>query len=127
MKKLLIAALLSTGFVANIQVAHANDQIAESLCGYIEADSKSRLRKVLKENNLRIRNIFGSIACDGQDMLRFAVSSEANKVGGFILSKLPVKLLTEPGPDGKTFDQWAQELGHAGSPVVQSAQDKVSG
>lgn len=127
MKKLLIAALISTGFAANIQVAHANDQLAESLCGYIEADSKSRLRKVLKENKLRVRNIFDSISCDGQDMLRFAVSSEANKVGGFILSKLPVKTLMEPGADGKTFNQWADELGHSGSPVVQSALDKVNG
>jgi len=127
MKKLLIAALISTGFAANIQVAHANDQLAESLCGYIEADSKSRLRKVLKENKLRVRNIFDAISCDGQDMLRFAVSSEANKVGGFILSKLPVTSLTATGPDGKTFDQWAQELGHGNSPVVQSAQDKVGG
>ncbi len=127
MKKLLIAALVSTGFAADIQVAHANDQIVDSLCGYIEADSKRRMRKVLKENKLRIRNIYDSVTCDGQDMLRFAVSSEANKVGGFILSKLPVKALVEPGPDGKTFDQWAQELGHGASPVVQSAKDKVGG
>jgi len=126
MKKLLIVAMASaTLFVPNM--VKADEQLAEALCGYIEVDNKSRLRKVLKENKMRIRNIYDSVFCDGQSMLRFAISSDANAVGGFIVSKLPVKTLKEPAADGKTLIQWAQEFGHSNSPVVASASDKIGG
>jgi len=126
MKKLLTIAIASTALMAP-NLAVADEQLAEALCGYIEVDNKSRLRKVLKENKMRIRNIHDSIFCDGQSMLRFAISSDANAVGGFIVSKLPVKALEEPAADGKTLNQWAQEFGHSNSPVLASANDKIGG
>jgi len=126
MKKLLTIAMTSAVLLAP-NLAQADDQLAEAICGYIEVDNKSRLRKVLKENKLRIRNIHDSVLCDGQSMLRFAISSHANAVGGLIVSKLPVKALSEPGADGKTLNQWAQEFGHSGSPIVASANDKIGG
>ena len=126
MKKLLTMALVSASLLAP-NLATANEQLAETICGYIEVDNKSRLRKVLKENKVRIRNIHDSVFCDGQNMLRFAVSSSANAVGGFIVSKLPVKALAAPAADGKTLQQWSEEHGLTGSPVVVSALDKIGG
>lgn len=123
--KRILALTLST-LLAVPSYVQADDLLAETICSYIEVDNKSRLRKVLKSNNIRIRNVFDSIKCDGQSMLHFAISAEANAVGGFIVSKLPVAALSTPASDGKTLLQWAEEFGHAASPVVAIAKDKIS-
>jgi hypothetical protein len=126
MRKTLIAALTFSILLPSNSALANSEEVAEAICGYIEIDNKNRLRKVLKEKGLRVRNIFDSVWCDGQDMLRFAIKSNANSAGGFILSQLPVQALSEPGADGKTLFQWAEEFGHTSSPLVISAQDKVN-
>ena len=126
MKKLLTITIASTALMAP-NLAVADEQLAEALCGYIEVDNKSRLRKVLKENKMRIRNIHDSIFCDGQSMLRFAITNDANAVGGLISSKLSIKALSEPEEDGMTIVEWANAFGHSGSPVIANIQDKIGG
>lgn len=124
MKRVLTLTLLAA-LVAPSMVK-AEDKLAETICSYIEVDNKSRLRKVLKSNNIRIRHIFDSVRCDGQSMLHFAISSNSNSVGGFIVSKLPVAALSEPSVDGKSLVEWAEAFGHSESPVVAIAKDKIS-
>lgn len=123
MKSALTIVLLATMLAPTY--VKANDGLAETICSYIEVDNKSRLRKVLKANNIRIRNIYDSVMCDGQTMLRFAITSEANSVGGFIVSKLPVVTLNSAEANGKTLVQWADEFGHSASPVVAIARDRM--
>lgn len=63
--------------------------IAKSLCEYVSADDKSRLRSFLKTNKLKIRNIFDDVKCNGQNLVAFAGTNNALKTGSLMLAKLP--------------------------------------
>ena len=86
MKKLLLAstvtilALTSVVSVPKVQAAN----IAQSVCEYVAADDKKRMRSFLKTNKLKIRNIFSGIQCNGQNLLEFAKYFSMNKVKCYI-------------------------------------------
>ncbi|GAA0816469.1 DUF3718 domain-containing protein [Colwellia sp. D2M02] len=61
------------------------------ICEYVQANDKSRLRSFLKENKLKIRNIYDGLECNGDNLLIFAAKSNALEVGEFIIGKLPAK------------------------------------
>ncbi|NMP32537.1 DUF3718 domain-containing protein [Thalassotalea sp. M1531] len=89
MKKYLLVpavALISTFSVA--PTANASN-LAASLCEYVSADDKKRLRSFLKSNNLKIRKVFDGVQCNGQNLLEFASSKNAVKTGSLMINKLP--------------------------------------
>lgn len=89
MKKFLLVpavALISTFSVA--PTANASN-LAVSLCEYVSADDKKRLRSFLKSNNLKIRKVFDGVQCNGQNLLEFASSKNAVKTGSLMINKLP--------------------------------------
>jgi len=96
MKKLLLAstitALLLTSVVTAPKVQAAN--IAQSVCEYVAADNKKRMRSFLKSNKLKIRNIFKGIQCNGQNLLQFAASKGSVKTGTLMINKLPKKTVS---------------------------------
>ena len=74
MKKLLLVTTMTALTMTSIisaPKAHAAD-IAQSVCEYVAADDKKRMRSFLKSNKLKIRNIFDGIQCNGQNLLEFA-------------------------------------------------------
>jgi hypothetical protein len=81
---LLIIATLSTGFSLS---ANASD-VAQNVCEYVAAEDKKRLRSFLKTNKLKIRKIFKSIKCDGENMLVFANTRSSIATGKLIIGKL---------------------------------------
>ncbi|GHE79294.1 DUF3718 domain-containing protein [Thalassotalea profundi] len=97
MKKLLlvstITALTLTSVVFVPQVQASN--IAQSVCEYVAADDKKRMRSFLKTNKLKIRNIFSGIQCNGQNLLEFAATAGAIDTGSMIISKLPKSVVSE--------------------------------
>jgi len=96
MKKLLLAstitALTLTSVVTTPQ-ASANN-IAMSICEYVAADDKKRMRSFLKTNKLKIRSIFNGIQCNGKNLLEFAATSGSVKTGTLMISKLPKKVVS---------------------------------
>ena len=70
MKKLLlvttITALTMTSIVSAPKAQAAD--IAQSVCEYVAADDKKRMRSFLKTNKLKIRNIFSGIQCNGKNL-----------------------------------------------------------
>ena len=96
MKKLLlvstITALTLTSVVTTPQAQASN--IAQSLCEYVAADDKKRMRSFLKTNKLKIRSIFGGIQCNGKNLLEFASSKGSLKTGSLMISKLPKKVVS---------------------------------
>ena len=89
MKKLLVVVstlvLLSTTYSP---VASASN-VAQTLCEYVSADDKKRLRSYLKSNKLKIRQIFDGVQCNGQNLLSFASSNNAVETGTLMINKLP--------------------------------------
>lgn len=69
--------------------------LSQNICEYIAADDKNRLRKLLKTNRLKIRNIFDDIKCNDSNILIFAAKRNAKEVGELIIKKLPKSVLSE--------------------------------
>ncbi len=96
MKKLLIASTITvltlTSVVTTPSAQAAN--VAQSICEYVAADDKKRMRSFLKTNKLKIRRIFDGIQCNGKNLLEFAAASGAVKTGSLMISKLPKKVVS---------------------------------
>ena len=96
MKKLLLVSTITvltlTSIVTTPQAQAAN--IAESVCKYVAADDKKRMRSFLKTNKLKIRSIFGGIQCNGKNLLVFAADKGSVKTGSMMISKLPKKVVS---------------------------------
>ena len=67
--------------------------ISENICQYIAADDKNRLRKLLKDNHLKLRKLFSDITCNKDNMLLFAAKRNSLKVGEFIVKKMSKSIL----------------------------------
>ena len=118
MKKLLLASTitvltLTSAFTAPTAQA-AN--IAQSLCDYVAADDKKRMRSFLKTNKLKIRSVFKGIKCNGQNLLEFAATSGSIKTGSLMISKLPKKVVSANLAQLQTGSQ----------PLIDAANKRVS-
>ena len=103
---LTVAALVSP-------VAVADDQLAASMCDYVAADDKNRLRKVLSDYRLRLRNIYDGVVCNGESLIRHAFKSNAADVGEFIVKQLPGSAVSASGDIA-----WAEANGFSASPLL---------
>jgi len=94
-------------------VALADDQLAASMCDYVAADDKNRLRKVLSDYRLRLRNIYDGVVCNGDSLIRHAFKSNAADVGEFIVKQLPGSSVAGSGDIA-----WAEANGFGASPLL---------
>ncbi|AXV66245.1 MULTISPECIES: DUF3718 domain-containing protein [Pseudoalteromonas] len=118
---MLLAAAVVTASVAYTAPVKADDQqLALSLCEYIAADDKNRLRDKLKSSRVKIRNIIDAFKCNDNNMLRHAIVSGANDTGEYIVKRLPSSSF-EDGAD----IAWAEANGFGGSPVVAAIKERA--
>ncbi len=109
---LLCGAAVTLTLVA-APAAVADDQLAASICDYVAADDKNRLRKVLSDYRLRLRNIYDGVVCNGDSLIRHAFKSNASDVGEFIVKQLPGSAVASSGDIA-----WAEGNGFAASPLL---------
>ena len=118
MKKLLLAStitiLIMTSIVSAPKAQASN--IAQSICQYVAADDKKRMRRFLKTNRLKIRSIFKGIECNGQNLLAFASSQGSVKTGSLMISKLPKSVVSDNLAMLQTGSQ----------PLIDAANERVS-
>jgi len=118
MKKLLIASTITvltlTSVVSTPQAQAAN--IAQSICEYVAADDKKRMRSFLKTNKLKIRRIFDGIQCNGKNLLEFASTQGSVETGSLMISKLPKKVVSANLANLQTGSQ----------PLIDAANARVS-
>lgn len=117
MKKLLLASTITvltlTSTLSAQQVQAAG--IAQSLCEYVAADDKRRMRSFLKSNKIKIRSIFKGIKCNGKNLLEFASHAGSNETGSLMISKLPKSVVSEN-----------IALIQTGTPLFDAANERVS-
>lgn len=99
--------------------AEANE-LALSLCTYVQGDDTMRMRKKLRDSRVRIRDIYSGIQCNGQSLLQFAMANGSNDVGTFIVGRLAVDDLKASGDY-----EWAQSNGHGGSAIATAIKDRA--
>lgn len=119
MKKLSIVSMITTLTIASIittpQIQASN--IAQSICEYVAADDKKRMRSFLKTNKLKIRRIFKDIQCNGKNLLIFASVNGSVATGTLIIRKLPKKVVTN---NLKALETGSQSL-------IDAANERVGG
>jgi len=91
MKNIIIVTALTT-FALFCPKTEASN-VAESLCEYVNADNKGKLRSYLKTNKLKIRQVFDGVSCNGQNLLEFAATKNSTKTGSMMIGKLPKKVV----------------------------------
>ena len=116
MKKLLVPLM---SLLVSMPVL-ANDQLAESMCGYIKDDNRNQLRKMLTDNKLNIRNIYDAIKCNSENMLQFAIRNDAYESGTFIIKQMPAKTLAE-----FDYEAWAGSNNFSASPLVNEIRARI--
>lgn len=92
---LLTSLVLATALSYTPQSLAFNENMSLRICEYVAINDKSRLRKYLKTNKVKIRSIFDNIKCNGENLLNFAATSNALDVGEYLIGKLPVKTVQE--------------------------------
>jgi len=123
--KLLPAVVLGVsvaGAAITSAPVRADDQLAASICDYVKADDKNRLRKVLSDYRLRLRNIYDGVICNGEPLIRHAFKSNANDVGEFIAKQLPAAHITSSGDIA-----WAEANGFSASPLLAVLKERAGG
>lgn len=94
MKVLAIGLLALSLSAVSVQAAN----VAQSLCEYVQADDKKRMRSFLKTNKLKIRRVFDGVQCNGENLLVFADRQGSVMTGTLIISKSPKKTVSKVLP-----------------------------
>lgn len=117
---LLIVTAIVSGALAFSAPAKADNQLAISICEYIAADDKNRLRSKLKSSRVKIRNIYDAVLCNGNNLLRHAIASNAIDAGEYVVKNLSKSSLA----DGADI-AWAEANGHGGSALIPVIKDRA--
>lgn len=95
MNKLLVVIPITMLSLALTPSASANANMSLRICEYVQANDKTRLRKFLKSQKIKIRNIYKDLRCNQDNLLIFAAKSKSLDVGDFLIGKLPSKLVAK--------------------------------
>lgn len=109
-----LALLMSLSYTPKTQAADINSLLA-GICENVATDNKSRFRKKLKEAGVKLRNIYDGISCGGMNLVRYAMSNNAQKTGSFIVKRMPGSHFASSGDA-----DWAAANGHGGSAIAQA-------
>lgn len=121
-----LAALIGFSYISVPTAAvAAEDPLIASICDYVKANDKNRLRKKLKESRVKLRQIYSSISCDGASLLRTAYSVNADDAGEFVAKRLSVNELSVAEADGVTIFAWAEANGHGVSPITAAVKERL--
>ncbi len=91
-----------------------------SICLYIAENDKKRLRKMLKTNRVKIRELYKDIKCNEKSLLQFALERKADDVGIFMVKKIPISSLKKKG-----VLEWAQSNGFADSEITKALSSRI--
>ena len=95
MKLLTTTVICSVLALAVTPPSYADENAGLRICEYVQANDKQRLRKFLKKQNIKIRNIYDDLRCNDDNLLIFAAKASALDVGEFIIGQLPARKVTE--------------------------------
>jgi len=126
MKKVLntaIALTLVSGLYVPQQALAAD--VGQAICGYVASDHKSRLRDQLRSNKIKLKKIYKGMTCNGESLLRFAMSKDAHSAGAFIAKRLPASTLAKAEADGLTILDWASANGKDGTATVAAIRKRM--
>jgi len=119
-----IICLLSVGYVQSDV-----NEVLINICNIVKADDKGELRKKMKrvesDFNLKLKDYYSGISCDGDSLIRTAMLNDAVETGTLMVNKMSKRDLSAPEQDGKTVIAWASENGLDSSPIVAVLKGRI--
>jgi hypothetical protein len=119
-----IICLFSVGYVQSDV-----NEVLINICNIVKADDKGELRKKMKrvetDFNLKLKDYYPAISCDGNSLIRTAMLNNAIKTGTLMVKKMSKSDLSAPEQDGKTVITWASENGLDSSPIVAVLKGRI--
>ena len=100
--------------------AHADEQLASAMCGYIKEDNRNQLRKLLSDNKINVRKVYDKVQCNGDSLIKFAMRSDAYETGSFFVKQMPAKALV-----AEDLETWATANGFAASPLINDIKARI--
>ena len=131
LKRKLFALAAAVPFVLASMPSKASDveTTLANICSIVAADDKSELRKKIKlvrsNYQLRLKDYYTGISCNGNSMIRTAVLNNAVDAGTLLVKKMPKKDLSSPEADGKTLQSWIDEQGLSDNLIAVALQERI--
>ena len=123
--------IIAASTLANTNAPQANDvnEALANICTIVQADDKGELRKKMRsvqsDYKLKLRDYYSAISCNGQSLIRTALTSNAVEVGTLLVKKMPSKDLKSPEADGKTLQAWIAEQGLDANPIASELNGRI--
>lgn len=117
----LLSVSLIIGGIAFSTPAKSADvaSVLAGFCDNVATDNKSRVRKKLKEAGVKLRHIYDGITCGGENLVRYAMTKNAQGAGEFIVKRMPASHFSDSGD----LD-WAIANGHGDTDIAKAIKDR---
>jgi len=129
LKNLLISSFVFCGLSFSWQAQASIEEALTNICAIVIANDKSELRKKMKnvqsDFQMKLRDYYSGISCNGNSLIRLAVLNNATDVGTLLVKKMPKKHLAAPEQDGKTLQAWITEQGQQNNEIAVALVDRL--
>lgn len=113
------AMIVLSASVAVVKPVQAQD-LALNLCTYVQGDDRTRMRQRIREERVRLRQVYDGVRCNGLSLIQFALTSGSDDIGVFITSQLPGSTLESSGEL-----EWAESNGYGSTDTVQAMRARI--
>lgn len=115
-----VVAMVAVGAnLAVVKPAQAQD-LALNLCTYVQGDDRMRMRQRIREERIRLRQVYDGVRCNGMSLIQFALSNGSDDIGTFMVSQLPGSALASAGE----LD-WAESNGYGDTATAQAIRERT--
>lgn len=106
---------------AKAQYRFASEEIALVFCAYVRDNDTTRLQNKMRELRIRMRDVYKSIRCNGASLVQFALKTNAQDVGSFI-----VRSVTPEDLRDASDHQWTIENGYIETPIGKALDERLA-
>ena len=106
---------------APVQYRFASEDIALVFCAYVRDNDTMRLQNKMRELRIRMRDVYTNIRCNGASLVQFALKTDSQDVGSFIVRSVTLKDLREAGDF-----EWASSEGYTNTAIGQALKERIA-
>lgn len=106
---------------AHAQYRFASEEIALVFCAYVRDNDTTRLQNKMRELRIRMRDVYTSIRCNGASLVQFALKTNAQDIGSFIVRSVNMNSLNELGDY-----EWAQTNGYSDTVIGKALSERFA-
>lgn len=99
--------------------AQAQD-LALNFCTYVQGDDRMRMRQRIRDERIRLRQVYDGVMCNDMTLLQFALHNGSMDIASFMISQLPASTLTRHGELA-----WAEANGFGNSEIAQAIRERT--